>query len=298
MQQNKELVFMLKSLQNEVLNLYVDIFMMADKDNIPVAKGRVKSRKMSCDMILKTLLDTAIRSIDGKNEKIEELQKNINKMLECVNFFISIIEEGDGYKIKDAAISVVNQTNLIILLLNNIIVESEAFDYRYDGLTGLFNRKSFLNSVYSTIYGVQNPDEGDFTSRVTGKKFTIILSDIDFFKNINDTYGHLAGDFVLSEVGRIFKEGFRDNDVVGRYGGEEFIAVIDAEAHIAKNIAERVRKGIEDHVFFFDNKRIKLTCSFGLAQNNKTSTLPSLIKQADDALYFSKETGRNRVTIG
>ncbi len=127
---------------------------------------------------------------------------------------------------------------------------------------------------------------------------TLLMFDIDHFKNINDTYGHPAGDQVLKDAGAILKKIVRNSDIAGRYGGEEFgIILLDANREDAYHIAERLRKAIEQHIILFDNLEIKFTISIGLCTLSEVTSSPQewLIK-TDNSLYFSKEHGRNRTT--
>jgi diguanylate cyclase (GGDEF)-like protein len=128
------------------------------------------------------------------------------------------------------------------------------------------------------------------------------MIDIDLFKNINDTYGHLVGDEVLKEVVRITKAPIRSVDILGRYGGEEFGLILpETNEEGAMILAEKIRNNIENHIFTIKNDgeelKIKLTVSIGVAifPDDDVTDVKSLIKSADDALYISKDKGRNRV---
>ena len=147
-------------------------------------------------------------------------------------------------------------------------------------------------------------------SRKPGSVAAIAMGGIDFFKKVNDTYGHIQGDIILSEVGRIFSESMREYfDVAGRYGGEEFLLVFDETgADKALAIVERIRKRIEVHQFQkvsetgrpLKDEFIRVTMSFGVSQMDEHS-LPceaaDWIGRADNALYRSKQNGRNQSTI-
>lgn len=130
---------------------------------------------------------------------------------------------------------------------------------------------------------------------------SLIMLDIDHFKKFNDTYGHLAGDFVIKEVANLIKDSVRAFDIVSRYGGEEFaIMLLDTKLEIATLIAERIRVNIEKRIFLYDKKELKVHVSLGLAhihdcENDLSSH--NFISKADEALYFSKRNGRNRLSI-
>ena len=127
-----------------------------------------------------------------------------------------------------------------------------------------------------------------------------LLVDIDHFKQINDTYGHLAGDYVLQEIGKLFKGLKRPNDVIGRYGGEEFIIVYKGiQPRDVSMLCERLRISIEEHKFTFEGQDIYVTASVGCAAITLMAddTVQSIVQRADTALYKAKEQGRNRTVI-
>jgi diguanylate cyclase (GGDEF)-like protein len=130
------------------------------------------------------------------------------------------------------------------------------------------------------------------------ESFSLLMIDIDDFKKVNDEHGHPAGDAVLKEMARIIKETVRTVDVVGRYGGEEFVAVLPHTPHDeALETAERVRRRIREHVFLAGDRKAHVTVSVGVASYPSASVdSPStLIREADKALYRAKEAGRDRV---
>jgi diguanylate cyclase (GGDEF)-like protein len=129
--------------------------------------------------------------------------------------------------------------------------------------------------------------------------FAIVLLDLDYFKDINDKYGHDIGDIVLQQVAGILTENIHEEDIVGRFGGEEFI-ILTRGGQLAKaiDIAERCRKAIEKEVILLDTQRkISITASFGVAAsiNPFGITKEEIIRQADQALYLAKKNGRNQV---
>ncbi len=154
---------------------------------------------------------------------------------------------------------------------------------RTDGLTQLNNRLR-LDEVLR--YEFERVKKYDGT-------FSIMLLDIDHFKKVNDTYGHLAGDEVLKKMADVLKKNFREIDIPGRWGGEEFLVILPQLDRLrACRIAERVRVEIETKEFPGVDS---ITCSFGVAGYRAGDTIKNLIKKADDALYKAKAGGRNRV---
>lgn len=157
-----------------------------------------------------------------------------------------------------------------------------------DGLTGIFNRR----------YLEQRLDSEFSRCKRYGGIFSLILFDLDHFKKVNDTYGHLAGDQVLCEVTSRITPMLRSTDVFGRYGGEEFTVMLAAtELHGAQILAERLREVIAEAPVQFNNIEIPVTISVGLTQiRSRSEKYETLIHEADTSLYASKEGGRNRVT--
>jgi diguanylate cyclase (GGDEF)-like protein len=130
-----------------------------------------------------------------------------------------------------------------------------------------------------------------------GSSLSIIMFDIDDFKEINDAHGHLAGDAALKRVAQVFKAGIRSIDTVGRYGGEEFLVILpETDGDAAKMIADRLRSRAEDDECDYEGKGIRLTISGGVASFREGMDANRLIKTADDHLYRSKREGKNMVS--
>lgn len=123
---------------------------------------------------------------------------------------------------------------------------------------------------------------------------TTILIDIDDFKKVNDTLGHLVGDSVLVQVACLLKDNIRLSDTLGRWGGEEFLIICpNTDQEAAKSISEKLRIDIENHKF---SETLSITCSFGVANFQKGDSSHKLLKRTDDALYLAKKTGKNQVS--
>jgi diguanylate cyclase (GGDEF)-like protein len=131
------------------------------------------------------------------------------------------------------------------------------------------------------------------------KKVSLLFIDVDGFKRINDTFGHLVGSQALAEIGQVFKRIVRETDVVGRYGGDEFVIVLpETPLSGAMVIAERIRKKVEECEFITQNLSIRLTVSLGVANCPKhTLTAEGLIKKADAAMYRAKELSKNSIKV-
>jgi len=122
------------------------------------------------------------------------------------------------------------------------------------------------------------------------------MVDIDYFKKVNDEYGHTIGDEILKMVAKTIKETFRLNDFVARYGGEEFSVMIDRiDSHYIMDVCERLRIAIEAINFTVDSGRIPTSASIGIAFCRQSDTPKTLIDRADNALYLAKQSGRNTI---
>ncbi|MBO8171568.1 MAG: diguanylate cyclase [Bacillaceae bacterium] len=176
------------------------------------------------------------------------------------------------------------------LLLNFFVIQASnemrlkeqlQFYADHDPLTGLRNMRSFIDRA--THF------------RQPRRETYIIMVDIDNFKEINDTYGHLIGDDVLKQVARIIQESGRDI-ISARYGGEEFILMVEADGEDEIiQVAENIRRNIEQTPFSSDDGTLHITVSIGIAPWREQDTLVSVIHKADQGLYQSKKSGKNRV---
>ena len=158
-----------------------------------------------------------------------------------------------------------------------------------DRLTTLYNRGHWEECLRLEYQRFQR----------TNSPVTLMMFDIDFFKKINDTYGHPAGDAVLRCVATTLKQELRGTDIAGRYGGEEFgVLLLDTDGATAYAVAERLRHVISNLVIEYEEQRISLTISLGLANlNRQTTSAADWLIAADNALYHSKHNGRNQVTV-
>lgn len=153
-----------------------------------------------------------------------------------------------------------------------------------DNLTHLKNRRFFEDRL-SYLLDLYEKE---------GVPFSICLIDVDEFKRFNDTFGHLAGDFVLKELAKIMESHIRNDDLVSRFGGEEFIILLPSVGvDVAIDVIERLRMAVEDHDWI--DRQVTISC--GLTECIIGDDHESILRRVDDALYRSKENGRNRVTL-
>lgn len=159
----------------------------------------------------------------------------------------------------------------------------------YDPVTSAHTKRYFIDRL-----------QHEFSHSLRrGLPLSLIIFDLDFFKKVNDTHGHLAGDFVLQKIAEITKGMIRREDIFARYGGEEFVIVMrDTDEPPAVQLADRLRKKIANSDFAFEGKRIPVTVSLGVSclKDSNFKDFRELIKAADEYLYFSKSNGRNRVS--
>ncbi len=157
-----------------------------------------------------------------------------------------------------------------------------------DGLTQIHNQRYLAEFLEREVVRSQRHD----------RPLSVLMFDIDRFKSINDSFGHLCGDFVLRELADIIRVSVRKEDLFARYGGEEFtLVLVETDREGATTVAERIRESIAQHQFRFESTPVKLTVSIGIATTSGDLTMSpaTLLKVADDNLFQAKRTGRNRV---
>lgn len=159
---------------------------------------------------------------------------------------------------------------------------------RTDPLTGLANRFAYDQQLANEIARYQR----------YGTSFALCVADIDFFKRINDQYGHLAGDKVLRLMAKVLRSSLRGVDFIARFGGEEFVILMPSTGgESARQAAEKVRKAVEQSPFNFQSRPVHITISIGVAEVVSDDTAESLFGRADSNLYAAKSNGRNKVVM-
>jgi diguanylate cyclase (GGDEF)-like protein len=194
-----------------------------------------------------------------------------------------VLQRGDQVKVGDT----------ILKYLTGSDVEAQFVETIYqmtivDGLTGAYNKKYLREILEREIP----------RSHRHGRPLSLVLFDVDRFKTINDTYGHVAGDYVLKELATLVKKRIRPDDVFGRFGGEEFCVILpETPLAGAGAIAEDLRRRVEAQRFVFENTTIPVTISLGAAQLHGHMDVDGFLKAADEKLYEAKRSGRNRICI-
>jgi two-component system cell cycle response regulator len=205
--------------------------------------------------------------------------------------FVNDVKLSKKTELKDG--DIVRLGNILLKYYATADIESLLIDKIYtsatiDNGTGIFNKKTLLDSLDVEVKN----------SRAFQKPLSIIYYDLDFFKKVNDTYGHNAGDFVLKDSAKVVTSVIRKDDIFGRFGGEEFIIILPGtDVKTANELAERIRRTVEAHSFNVDGKILKQTLSLGVSQlSPDMNSSKELLDSADQKLYRSKHEGRNRVT--
>jgi two-component system cell cycle response regulator len=252
--------------------------MMPKMDGMEVVR-RLKADKNLpfIPVIMQTALDTTANKVEGLDAGADDyITKPINfaELEAKVNALLRIKSLETELRDRKNELSVLNDKLTRISLT--------------DGLTEIDNRRCLetrLHEMWQHSVRLHEP-------------IALIMCDIDKFKSVNDNYGHQAGDSVLKEVARLLKEEKREIDRVGRYGGEEFLLILQGTVlDAAVTFAERLREKVESHTFTYTGGTLRRTISCGVAASPhpRVKDQEALLKAADEALYVAKETGRNRV---
>ncbi len=202
-------------------------------------------------------------------------------------FLVAAIYKYRTYKIRQHNFHLeteVSKRTIELIHVNKKLEVSAHTDY----LTGLPNRKSFIKTFKNSLR----------ERNLNSNHLFVVMADIDYFKNINDTYGHEAGDIALIELSHLIQAKLRTDEIIARWGGEEFLlCLIDTDIDNVKDFVEKIRKEVEDLEISYKSKKIRLSLTFGIAIYNSPMTVDHCIRDADNALYLGKNNGRNQVVV-
>jgi diguanylate cyclase (GGDEF)-like protein len=258
--------------------------------------GIIKDDLAIADSVLESLVDKAGNRImeicsmfdipSGDVKSLSRLLQEANEELSGMNLsYEKLLAEYKKEKMQAEKLTrEVQETNERLNEANYKLQETSVRDY----LTGLYNRRFLFDFLDKEVSRAQR----------YGGYFSILMLDIDYFKKINDTYGHHSGDLVLTAMGKKTLEMKRSSDIVARYGGEEFVIVLpQTDLGGAVAFAERLRKAIESLEIPADDRTLNITASIGVATYDPETKLSAneIINAADKALYEAKNSGRNRV---
>jgi diguanylate cyclase (GGDEF)-like protein len=225
-------------------------------------------------------------------EHLGEFADAFNRMIDQLNSTLKELKQKEE-ALRDLAENLRSEVDRRNSAVEALRKSESQFKYlaSHDPLTGAMNRRSFMERASLELKN----------AALLKTPCGISMMDIDFFKNFNDTYGHLAGDEALRHVVRVIGSLLRKNDFLGRYGGEEFVFLFsNADEAMGIHIAERVREAIQNSPINLENGQVSITASFGVAMAGYNETwedvrIETLINNADSALYQAKHEGRNKV---
>ncbi|TFH75482.1 diguanylate cyclase [Gammaproteobacteria bacterium LSUCC0112] len=252
-------------------------------------------------------MDASVRAqIQGIRTAVERSDTDLETLKSSVQSQIgSIISSLDGFKSQRSQQDSTLSAEMRALTERIASLENESLELRLnlarqqesatkDTLTELPNREAYNQRVRQLL---DNWLRGaSHERRDEDRSLCLAVADVDFFKNINDSYGHLAGDKVLKIIARELVSRLRDRDFIGRYGGEEFVIIMpDTRPADAEHVLNKLRLAIAAIPFHFKERQIQITVSFGVVEAVRADSPDSLFERADKALYKAKENGRNRV---
>lgn len=242
---------------------------------------------------LSQAMEDEVKGIRGhvdKADNLEQLKSTVNERLDSLNQHFENSQESDRTRFEQSQ-KQIRELNKRLKdmedeseLLKESVVQSRELALK-DALTGIWNRQALDEDLEKEFIRWQRYQ----------KPLSLVVWDIDFFKRVNDTYGHAAGDKVLKTIARLFKQETRDADFIARFGGEEFVGIFpETRLEDALSLANKIRKKIQSSKFHYEHKPVPITASAGLATFRPNDTIEDVFKRADAALYRAKESGRNR----
>ena len=233
-------------------------------------------------------------------EKIKKAKKNeAISEIELRKEYITLVKEYEKLLKQTIKMTHVSDSNQKKLLLAKEKIERQTEELtiaykklevlaRTDPLTGLSNRRDFIDKFQA--------EKNRFER--SGVPLSLVLCDIDDFKTFNDRFGHDCGDFLLKNIANLIRTMLRKQDVVGRWGGEEFILLLpETPLSGGRKLSEEIRKKVAKSAFSFNGNQLSTTLTFGVSEFNSAKDIIPCIKEADEALYAGKQKGKNRVVI-
>ncbi len=299
-----ELAVISYELQNSPESLVVDSF-LEDIKKMIVRRKKLDEEKVKEKV---TVLDSLLEDISFKiidlvkksnlsNEKIKKITNDIKN----TNFKEDTLETIQKKLLKIAQSLEIETENLSSRMENNQVVIQHLYnrvkklekalhvakkEIKIDFLTSILSKRGLEEEMHKAEEGYKR----------YGTNFSICFFDIDYFKIINDTYGHEAGDVILKSIGELFKKYAREVDIVGRYGGEEFVVVLpNVTLRGALKFANKMRTLVKSNRFIYKNERIYVSISGGVTERKDHKSLEEAINSADEMLYKAKNSGRNKI---
>ena len=271
---------------NKVTSLLKEFLCKTSEEHLKNLEIKFSLEKCEMSDIFDSILSSRVKIIDDKKEQIMELVEIHESLHNIQDVLIKEYKE-QAYVNESTYTNFSKQEFRFVKKLTTLIIESQSYEKNFDELTNVFNRRYFFEKV-----------EFDYQKSLrTHTEFSIVMGDIDYFKDVNDAYGHQCGDYVLQEISAIMSEHIRAYDILGRYGGEEFVFFIYSHTQETKEIIERIRELIKNANLECNKKKIEMTMSFGISTFRNNLKIKDLISQADEALYEAKKMGRNRTVV-
>ncbi|MDQ7073103.1 MAG: GGDEF domain-containing protein [Gammaproteobacteria bacterium] len=231
-----------------------------------------------------------LRGHVAQADNLEQLKSTVNDRLDALNRHFENHQRSDRAQFEQSQkqIQALN-TRLKAMEEESILLRESASKSRElalkDALTGIWNRQALNENIEKEFIRWQRYQ----------KPLSLVVWDVDFFKKVNDTYGHAAGDKVLKTIARLFMQATREADFIARFGGEEFVGIFpETRLEDALSLANKIREKIQNSKFHYEHKPVPITASAGLATFRPNDTVEDVFKRADAALYRAKESGRNR----
>ncbi|MBL4638877.1 MAG: GGDEF domain-containing protein [Proteobacteria bacterium] len=228
-------------------------------------------------------------NVEGAND-LEQLKSTVSERLDFLDQHFELYQKSDQNRFEQSQKEIIELNQRIQTMEQETTVLRESAEKSRnlalkDALTGIWNRQALneiLDKEFARWQRYQSP-------------LSIVIWDVDFFKRVNDNYGHAAGDKVLRTIARIFQKATRDADFIARFGGEEFMGVFpETRLEDALTLANKIREKVELSKFHYEDKRVFVTASAGLATFRPGDSIDDVFKRADKALYQAKQGGRNR----
>lgn len=253
---------------------------------------RQKARKAFEDMVEGQVAE--IRSVVSSKNDLGELGQSITSHLGLIVQAMEAYRSEEGQREAELTKQLADMQHKLDemeKLAKNAqhAIEEQREKAMHDSLTGLPNREAYKERLEHEINRMQR----------YGGNLSMMVCDIDFFKRINDNYGHLAGDKVLKIIAKALQRNLRDTDFIARFGGEEFVALMpETDTEHARQVAEKLRQKIESSPFNFRKEPVQITMSVGISEFKEGESPEDVFERADKALYKAKESGRNQVQLG
>ena len=282
-----------ESVENEI-KAAISLRIALDKKSVA---EMIKALDNVLDKLSHRLIDMIERS-DTSTEEIQKIKEELKsneihavsdfKLAHKKLFTIAVALEENTKSLSD---DLKKHNNDVKMMSQKIVQLEEELQKTKEAL-----REDFLTKLYNKRALDEYLTQKEATYERYGHNYSVVMFDLDYFKEVNDNYGHEAGDAVLVAFAKILKKECRSVDIVGRYGGEEFMAILsETDSLGGVTFAEKVRVHVQKARFMYKGERINVTVSCGVSERAKHISMKSVVHSADEYLYVAKKNGRNQV---